>query len=512
MLRPHRPSSRSRFTHVLTGLGIALTSFLLVLGVFLGALTVVQLLRLSIEARIDAVVVAARREEEVVPGKSDFLQEVGLPHIGSSPSSLVASLPAEELIFASFSDLFSSNAALEGAGTTMYRDDAATAFLFPPKLVWAESGKSDFLQEVGLPNVESAVSCVQSVCLSAKGTVLTKDGAVIQLPIEGGIENVSVDVVGNEWLVGIVRKEGSGYAGYAYRYNGKMFAPIFPKEKAFESEYKGVWGFGGAADDFLAVYGAYQGKGYRIRSNSPFPKGSTAEPGGIFSVTDLSWLFDVRIMRGGITPGITRVGSGVHTTWYLWNKERNNRPIFIKLFQNGTEDIVGEADLMGTAPQGFSYFAIADSRKSDFPREVRLPNIDVFPYSLVGYGERSGIVSVWSIRDEGFKAPPGPVTVTSVNLNNYQAEVPHILKAAFREFSLGPPKDSPTAPAGEALIALAVSNGGIWESIEAGGKGLWFKNPHGTALKWRMTVTPGTNPEYTPFIGIFDLDYEVKKF
>ncbi len=90
--------------------------------------------------------------------------------------------------------------------------------------------------------------------------------------------------------------------------------------------------------------------------------------------------------------------------------------------------------------------------------------------------------------------------------------MPHILKVALREFS-----------AGGASIALAVSNQNqdAWEPVQAGlpaeasakagDGGYWFKNSHGTVLKWKMTVTPGTNPEYSPFVGILDLDYEVKK-
>jgi len=477
---------QKKATHILTGLGIALTSFLLVLGVFLGSIAVVKMIRAFIEARIDAVVIQA--EQEIYKNNKSESGRVSSP---SSPLLSSSSVPLqEELIFASFSDLFSSVAALDSAKTTMYRDDVATAFMFPPKLVWTES------KAVGLPNIENM--CIQSTCLTVKGTVLTKDGVVVALPTPafvntsaGTVETVSVDVVGNEWMVGIVQKENGKYAGYAYRFDGKTFTAVFPSGKAFESDYKGVWGFGGTPDDFLAIYGAYQGKGYRVRHLSS----------SLSSViVDLSWLFDVRIMRGGIMPGIARVGSGTHTAWYLWNKERNNRPVFVKLFQNGTENIIGEADLLGTAPQSFSYFALNQSKA------VGLPKVENFPYSLAGYSEQNGSASAWSIRDEGFKIPTNPVIVTSANLNNYHAEVPHILKAALREFSDG-----------DAKIALAVSNGGDWEPVGVMSNqssminNYWFRDPHRQELKWRMVITPGTNPEYTPFIGILDLDYEVKR-
>ncbi len=417
MPRRHRFSSE-RLTHALTGVGIAFTSFLLVLGIFLGSVAIVKIIRSFIESRIDAVVRSVQRAADNSPLIKGVPEGGG---ISEAPSSSVISHESsvDELIFASFSDLFSSMGGIDGSKTTMYRDDAATAFLFPPKLVWSERPVAGD-ESLAI----SHKSCVGNVCLAVKGTVLTKDGAVVALPVESNVESVTADAIGDRWLVGIVRKEGGVYAGYAYRYavgpeyargNG-TFTPLFPDGgRAFESEYKGSWGFGGAEDDFLAVYGAYQGKGYRIRSNSPFPKGSTAEPGGISSITDISWLFDVRIMRGGIMPGIVRAGEGVHAAWYLFNKERSNRSVFIKLFQNGTEDIQGEADLLGTAPFSFSYFILGQSK------EVGLPKIEQFPRILVGYGEKDGVASTWDIRDEGFNAPQGPVTVTSLNLNNYHA-------------------------------------------------------------------------------------------
>jgi hypothetical protein len=478
-----RSSRRQRTLHVLTGIGIAFTTFLLVLGVFLAAVTLIKLLRVFLDARFDKIVSTAQRANNE--------PDVPLSPIINNQSSIP---PREELIFASWSDLFSSTAALDAKGTTMYRDDAATAFLFPPDVEWKEA------------NDQSAI--INNQLLVAKGTILTLNGAVVNLPdAPGEVSSVSAEVVGGRWVVGIVRKQAGKYDGYAYWYDGKAFSPIFPEGKAFTSDYPGVWGFGGVESDFLAVYGAYEGKGYRFRNSKAT---------GLPNIVDVSWLFGVRMMKGGIEPGIVRVSSnqsslpaetlakgGIinnHPTWYLFNKARTSRPVFVKLFQNGTDEIVGEANLLGTAPQGFTYFALDAAGGGPAAGQYVRPHIDLFPLALRGYAESHGITSAWTVTDRGFTIPPAPVTITSANLNNYaNAEVPHILKLAFREFS-----------AGGASVALAASNGGEWEPVQSGADH-WFKNPHGTDLRWKMTVTPGTNPDFTPFIGILDLDYEVKR-
>jgi hypothetical protein len=199
-------------------------------------------------------------------------------------------------------------------------------------------------------------------------------------------------------------------------------------------------------------------------------------------------------MKGGITPGIVRIPSSSSlsssATWYLFNKERNNRPIFLKLFQNGTSEIVGEANLLGTAPQGFSYLTLS-----------------LVGASLHAVGEQNGLSSTWEIRDKGFSIPRGSFTITSINLNNYtNAEVPHVLSMGLRESS-----------AGGAKLEYFVSNGGAWESLGIpNNQSLvindhWFRDPHGKELKWKIAITPGRNPEYTPFLGVLDLDYEVKR-
>jgi len=194
-------------------------------------------------------------------------------------------------------------------------------------------------------------------------------------------------------------------------------------------------------------------------------------------------------MKGGIRPGIMRAGSGNHTTWYLFNKERNNRPVFVKLFQNGTADIVGEADILGTAPFSLSYLAVTGVSNS-------------FPFSLSVYGEAAGSSHIWNVMDNGFKIPAAPVGVVSINLNNYSnTEVPYLIGLTPKGFS-----------AGGASISFEARNteSGAWEAVTPGGDH-WFKNPHGVALEWRMRVKPGSNPEYTPYLGDLLVEYKVKR-
>lgn len=471
------------------GIGLAFTTAVFVLGFSILILWGFYFLRQLIENRIDSNVefsLDLTKKSELPTqfagspnGQSAAMESPCLPGSGATincSTQVNASSSAnssDNLIYAGYTDLFSGVGGLSQSETTMYRDDIVTAMMFPPSLVWTEKSEG-----IAPPDFSSA--CVSGSCLSAKGTVLTLNGSPIKLPIAGDIHNITADVIGSGWAVGIVLKETgdlstqAGYAGYAYRFDGKNFTPIF-SGKAFDSQYEGKWGFGGTADDFLAVYGAYQGKGYRIRGNN---------------ITDISQFFDVRVMKGGIRPGIVRAGNDVHATWYLFNKEKNNRVVFVKLFQNGTADIVGEADVLGTAPVSFSYLAVTSVSGS-------------FPFLISAYIEKAGSSYIWNAVDNGFIIPSAPVAVTSVNLNNYvNTEVPHLIGLTSKDFS-----------AGDANISFEVRNtdSGKWEAVSLGSSH-WFSDPRGAALEWRMRVVPGANSEFTPFLGQLLVEYKVKRF
>ena len=460
------------------GIGLAFTTAIFVLGFSILILWFFYFLRQLIENRIDSNVTFSlsltKKLESPAPA-------AGLPPGQSaameSPVSVSSTpQPDDGLIYAGYTDLFSGVGGLSQSETTMYRDDVATAMMFPPSLEWSEKSEG-----ATAPDFSSA--CIGGSCLSAKGTVLTLNGSPLKLPIAGDVRNITADTVGNGWAIGVVIKEGNKYAGYAYRFDGKNFTPIFQNGKAFDSQYEGQWGFGGTADDFLAVYGAYQGKGYRVRGNS---------------VQDISDLFDVRVMKGGIRPGIIRAGSGIHTAWYLFNKEKNNRAVFIKLFQNGTADIAGEADILGTAPVSFSYLVVIKS----YEVGLRKIGVDSFPFLLSVYAERAGSPQNWNVTDNGFKIPSGPVSVTSINLNNYaNTEVPYLIGLTSKDFS-----------AGNADISFETRNtdNGKWEAVSLGASH-WFSDPHGAALEWRMRVKPGNNPEFTPYLGSLLVEYKVKR-
>ena len=480
------------------GIGLAFTTAIFVLGFFILILWFFYFLRQLIENRIDSNVTFSlsltKKLESPAPA-------AGLPPGQSaameSPVSVSSTpQPDDGLIYAGYTDLFSGVGGLSQSETTMYRDDVATAMMFPPSLEWSEKSGSvaalDFSSaclpaQAGIGG--STGLTTGNSCLSAKGTVLTLNGSPLKLPIAGDVRNITADAIGNGWAVGIVLKESSGlpaqagYAGYAYRFDGKNFTPIFPGGKAFDSQYEGQWGFGGTADDFLAVYGAYQGKGYRVRGNN---------------ISDISQFFDVRVMLGGIRPGIVKVGNGNHTTWYLFNKDRNNRAVFVKLFQNGTADIAGEADISGTAPVSFSYLVVIKS----YEVGLRKIGVDSFPFLLSVYVEKAGSPQNWDVTDNGFKIPSGPVSVTSINLNNYaNTEVPYLIGLTSKDFS-----------AGNADISFETRNtdNGKWEAVSLG-TSHWFSDPHGAALEWRMRVKPGNNPEFTPYLGSLLVEYKVKR-
>ncbi len=463
-----------RMKNFFAGLGLAFTTAIFVLGFSILIIWGFYLLRRAIESQIASSVISSlsltKKTGQPIPSANP--PQVGIPGQSSameSPSSTEGiPQPSDGLIYTGFTDLFSSTAGLNQSETTMYRDDSATALMFQPSVQWNEKDGGSMA-----PDFSSA--CIGNSCLSASGAVLKLNGSPIKLPIAGDVDNVTADVVGNGWAVGIVLKTDGGYAGYAYLFDGNLFSPIFPNGgKAFDSQYEGQWGFGGTADDFLAVYGAYQGKGYRVRGNN---------------ISDISNLFDVRMMKGGIRPSIVKAGNGNHAAWYIFNEEENNRAVFVKLFQNGTPDIVGEADLSGTFPAALSYLAVTGASNQ-------------FPFSLSVYGEWAGTSHTWNVVDNGFKIPSGSVAAVSVNLNNYQnVEIPYLIGLTPKDFS-----------AGGANVTFEARNtdSGTWEAVSPG-VDHWFSNSHGAALEWRMTVKPGGNPEYTPYLGDLLVEYKVKR-
>ena len=125
------------------GIGLAFTTAIFVLGFFILILWFFYFLRQLIENRIDSNVTFSlsltKKLESPAPA-------AGLPPGQSaameSPVSVSSTpQPDDGLIYAGYTDLFSGVGGLSQSETTMYRDDVATAMMFPPPLEWSEKSE-----------------------------------------------------------------------------------------------------------------------------------------------------------------------------------------------------------------------------------------------------------------------------------------------------------------------------------------------------------------------------------
>jgi hypothetical protein len=354
-----------------------------------------------------------------------------------------------------------------------------TAFVLEPSIAWNRISSSPVSSELFLKKEEKNVErrCIRDACLEQRGLALFFNNREISLPSEmrlKNVKNVSVGILDNEWLLGIVAQEKGKYEGWIFFYDGNTYSRAFGESSApFSSEYEGVIGFGGTRENWLAVYGAYEGQAYHIRGNTPFE--------------NVSRFFGIRTMYGGFHPAIIRAGEGVDARWYVFNLSKG-KPVLIKLFQDGIAgDIRGVVDLTRF---------ISENRFSDMSfavREVQGENILLDARVTTDAGDE-----IWQFIDQGFKVPSS-ARVTSINLNNYPAEVwaAVIVEADIFE--------------GKSQVDFALSNDGIsWIHTDIG-KLTKFPNSANNSLFWRVVFTPEEGARFSsPYFDKIRVDYRVR--
>jgi hypothetical protein len=404
-------SYRSHFKNVFTGVGIAFTVAVLVIGLSVLVLYFVSLVRNigpagsidTLKNPIPPVPVPA-----AIPASTPVSAPPSVPTSTVREEPLIPSGDFEKipgLVYSTFYEAFSGMAWLDPDGTTMYHDRNMRAFVFPPKFKWEEVG-------ISAGSVESAVPA---------------------------------------GITGEVVKSGDMYKGLVYRADG---TPVFDENNTpFVSKYPGELGFGGTDDDFIAVYGAYEGIAVRIR------------PAG---VENISRFFGIRVMNGGFKPVISKIGDA----WYVYSLASGVSK-FVKLFDNGTGEIKGAVDL------------------TDLSGSIR-PIGQTGSDGLIG---RSG-GRYYRFVDQGFDKSAA-VSVKSFNVDVY----PWPLLGAVI---------SPLYFSGEgAMVEFSLSNNRTdWREVKLG-EHIEFPKGSGTKLFWQAIFKPDNDPHASPFLGGVRLDYEV---
>lgn len=340
----------------------------------------------------------------IVTGLSDVVddaEQAATPAPASSAAGPDQSAPAPKiidptLVFGSYFDTFASNYFIDADKTTLYHDSSAAAYLFPPDYLFEpvvgnlSSDDKAYLDGISInafANINKDSRCLDKGCLTQTGNTLYFNGQKLSLPFDlsgRSLQAVSIGVLDNDWLVGFTLKGETNYEGLIYRFDGRSFSRLLTPEPIM-SRYAGVFGFGGTADNFLAVYGAYQGIAYHFQADL---------------VTDVSRFFDIRMMKGGFKPEILAVDFKRDRIWYVYSSS-SYKLALIKLWQNGGSDIAGEV----------SFNSIFQKYDQSAVFKVQ-PTLDDSVELLVKV--RRGSEDYWSyFRDYGFHGESGGLLVSS---------------------------------------------------------------------------------------------------
>jgi plastocyanin len=254
----------------------------------------------------------------------------------ASEISVQAGQP-NDLLFGSFYEDFIGLANIDTNKTTLYRDHKAIAMFFPPDYSWTVADSKlvgdNKLEPLAYLNDWAGSTyddqhCLGQNCLEVRNLGLYYNNKLLARPSDLSNQEVvavSIGSVGQQWLVGFTIKKNNKYQGRVFSWSGTKFTKLNLPE--FSSDYSGLFGFGGVPEDFLVVYGAYGGQGYRVRGNR---------------INDISNFFQIKVMTRGFQPEVIRVANGSEVTWYVYSSTLS-RPWLIKLWQNGTPEISGEA-------------------------------------------------------------------------------------------------------------------------------------------------------------------------
>ena len=234
-----------------------------------------------------------------------------------------------------------SSSNFDVAKSTLHFDNTASIISFPPDYDWRFAGDVPASIQQSLESFDFNDSsgpyqerrCLGADCLEQKGNSLYYNGRAVRFP--AGIDSsnlaaVSIGSLTRRFLVGFTLKNTGGksgeiYRGLIYYFEAGKFTEI-KTPKPISSRYFGLFGFGGEEGDFLAIYGGYQGIAYRIRGSS---------------LLDISKFFSMKVMANGFKPEVVRTTAGPNVNWYIFSLS-SGQPQLIKLWQNGSPDIVGQ--------------------------------------------------------------------------------------------------------------------------------------------------------------------------
>ncbi len=321
------------------------------------------------------------------------------------------------------------------------------------------------------PNGGIDISCIDNQCLLKNGNKLAKFFTTVSqptphpIPLPNEITNPeSLGRVGSYWLVSAA-EPGEIIQKKTYQFDGNTFLAI--ASLSVSSEYPGVMSFGGAPDDWLAVYGAYEGQGFRF---SAIPPNKPSD--------NISSLFNIRVMEdAGFSAGIV----SQENTHYIFAADRT-RPKFLKIERGVAHDLTSAL------------------------------NLTQYRYTLIAEGPEQNSAAIAAVSDEGTK-------IIIFRNNGFDTSgTAHLFSKRLN-----------THPLTRKVVAAMITriDGANMEyvdlSVSADGGETWhdageqevikFKDtPSESDFRWRATLRPSNDPHTSPSITEIQIRYYYEDF
>lgn len=371
------------------------------------------------------------------------------------------------LIKSSFTDLFSGTGWIVTEKTTLVHDMSATGFSFAPDIMWEKTN------ETVSGVIPSSSLCIKNECLVVRDHNIFLNGVAIHLPeeISKTGRTLSVGVIGDRFLVFGVVPEGSIYKTYGYFFQDKNFSSLCGSDYVFSSSYRGDVGAGGAPENFLVVYGGYEGKGIQVL-------------GGVCN--DISGYLGIRVMSGGFSPKIIKT----QNSWYLWSATPGVPRLLKLITDTTTQKISGTFDFAPLLfPSGIQSVFFSEEGTSKEP--IQLRGLVVLP---------NNSLEVWRFIDRGFHFQE-TATIVSKNINTNPTM--KVREARIVSALLSP---------GDTNAEFYLSNDGDEWARVAVGTPISFLNRSGNVLFWKVVFRAHDPRKIPPFLGQINIEYKAKPF
>lgn len=474
MTRAAKPEKKTNFPKKLfTGLSACLATILLVILIFTVFLSLINSFkkRFHFDFNLSIPVLAPKMSK----GKAVLnIKENAINH----------------LVSGSFGDTFSGVGYINDA-TTMYQDTSVTAFTLPPLYDWqkidnpAPNDTENFLEP---DKINENNLCILTSCLAGWGRDLfffkksdmtnSSFWQKVTLPDDINVEalkSISVKALSGKWLVGTVEKEKSGRnIGKVFFFDGNFYPVFNSANTPFISKYDGDMSFGGVDEDWLALYGGYEGIAYQVKKTNT----------GV-EFKNISDLFGLKVMRGGFSPAILRLSSLGKVSWFIYSLTPD-RTKFIKLFTDNGNDIIGALD--------FTEKLSLKNEKYVFLKNSGEPN--VLTAKIINM---DGNLNFFRFKDNGFNVNDKR-EITSLDIYNVPSKPAVIKKAVISEVRL--------ANSAKNSVAWFLSNDGLnWQEVRIGGETEF--NTDGGTLLWKAVITPENDPRSSMFFSEIRVEYKL---